>query len=855
MRFLAQTPIVGAALLVCALVFGHPAAAASDAELCPVADKRQNRSVSYRNNTVSAPATAQETAALMAALQSGAGKSRTIAIKRLALAGDLPAFRALLANADVDGVYIYATYYLNRDGTVCIDPELERALVDRLFEPQLGHRLMALLGKNTYRDKRTLHALRQVPFDGTDARKANQYLAFARAMTATHLPNVEAEVLAHARSLLPLETPIEKSTLAGLHQHYVKFFTDRGYARAVAYFRELLAQADREEPVQSFQIKYGMLRTVVQRGLAALEGAGGSEAIAGELEAIASKPLDPFAMSEIQNITRLAPSLTDPNARNAVVSALARLLNTAQPARYEYPLRRTAYRTLAALDSAESKALLVAELGRYTSDAPPPVRAAAMPLLFEALNNVTDLDIAPLAALVDDQWAPPSRRRVWQLAGEHPSDAGVDFLLAELRLALSATAETEKVLGVKASAALLKLLTALPTSEYQRRARDGIDALVDEGMLPDRDYLYASAKLNKALGNESPRYVAFREEQARQKAAQRQAAEAQGRREMQAAFAEELARHRSTEGIAGNIALLATNGGETRRGVQWLIIVGEAALPQLHHALAAPTTTDRQRFQAMKVLGEIGSARSIAPLIQAAKTRSDGGLYRPALFALALLAPTEEAIAFAYAQLADGVGERRRIAGLVYLAQVRHEPATVLVSRFTQDTLPLRTRAAGWYLGARLGVPDVAASVAAALQQTTDRSELEALLHSLAEAATSPEEFARIANSVGFTERSSSYRQSLAYCAFRTAPGKKKTELAYQVLGDGRTWHRREAIRYLLATDPRGTVDKMTGGIGQWLPLHMLLPQSANLRLLFSESRRMGYEMRLTDKGYVLIRV
>lgn len=143
-----------------------------------------------------------------------------------------------------------------------------------------------------------------------------------------------------------------------------------------------------------------------------------------------------------------------------------------------------------------------------------------------------------------------------------------------------------------------------------------------------------------------------------------------------------------------------------------------------------------------------------------------------------------------------------------------------------------------------------------ALQQATQRTELEALLQSLAEAAESPEEFTSVAESVAFSERSHSYRQSLAYCAFRTAPSERKVELAHQVMANGGgRWHRREAIRYLIVTDPQGTVDRMTGGLGQFLPLHMLMPQSSGVQLLFSEGRRMGYRLQQTDKGYVLTEV
>jgi hypothetical protein len=324
---------------------------------------------------------------------------------------------------------------------------------------------------------------------------------------------------------------------------------------------------------------------------------------------------------------------------------------------------------------------------------------------------------------------------------------------------------------------------------------------------------------------------------------------------MQAEFAEALARNSSPEGIAANVAMLAAHGSHASRAMEWLIMVGEAALPQLHDALASADTEDRHRFKIVNVIGEIGNVSSTAPLIEAAETWADGGFYRPVLFALALIPPTAESVAFAYAQSAVGITERRQVAGLVYLAQIRHAPAADLVAQFTDDALSPRLRSVGLYLGARLGVQGTAAAIEAVLQQTTERSELETLLMDLAEAAASLEEFTRVASAAGFTERSFSYRQQLAYCAFRTAADDRKVELAYEVLGDSGQWQRREAIRYLIATDPQGTVDRLTGGIGQFLPLNKLLPLSSAIQLLFSESRRMGYRLEQTDQGYVLTRI
>ena len=838
-----------ALLAIWVIVYTHPAMAeVNNGEgLCPVASERLNRSVRYRNQSLKAPETTGQITALMTTLQGGESEPRTMAIIRLAMAGDLGTFRLLLEQADGNGLFIYAGRYLNRDDTVCIDPELERAILEGMRDPNLGRSLVGLLGRNTYRDIRTLRALHEMQLEISPA-KTDKFMAFGRAITSTHLSGVEAEVLVHARSFMPFDAPLKKRVFPGLHQLYAEFFSERGYAPAVAYFDELLTQADRDEPVQSFQINYGMLRTVVQRGLAAIGGTDAYALLIGELEEIAVKPLDPFAASELQNLAKLMLFPTQPKELSAIVAALEGILTTPQPVRYDYPMHRTVYQFLSALNDAESTALLITELKRYVGVEPPPNRDSVVARLFETLTTVQKLDIESLLALVDEETSVAHRRGIWQIATTHPGEISVDFFIAELRR--SASAENEQFLGTGATKALLNILVAFESPEHKNRARDGIDDLFNERLLDESEYVHAVTRLNKALGNESSLYVAFRKQQETERQAQRKVAEQEGWREMRAEFAVEFARESSAEGITANIASLAS--GQGGRATEWLIIVGDAALAQLHEALAAASTSDRQRFQIMSVLGEIGSPSSTAPLIESTETWADGGFYRPVLFALALIPPTKESIAFANAQLSAGAEERRQIAGLVYLAQIRHAPSVDLVERFTRSDLSPRLHSVGLYLGARIGVPGIAESVATGFLQATERSELETLLTALSEVAASAEEFERVAKSAGFTQRSFSYRRELAYCAFRTAADDLKVELAYEVLGDGGRWQRREAIRYLIETDPQGTVDRMTGGIGQLLPLNKLLRLSPVTQLLFSESRRMGFQLEQTDEGYVL---
>ena len=242
----------------------------------------------------------------------GEGEPRTIAIMRLAMAGNLDTFRLLLGNADPDGLFIFASRYLNRDGTVCVDPELERAIVEGLRDPDLGRSLVGLLGWNTYRDMRTLQALREVPFEPIPSR-ADKYTAFGRAITSTHLLGVEADVLAHARNFMPLDTPLKKRVLTSLHQHYVDFFTRRRYAPSrlgisVSCFNKPI-ETNRSRASRSAT---ACLRTVIQRGLAAIGGADAHELLIGELNEVADNPLDPFAASELQNLSKLLLSATQP---------------------------------------------------------------------------------------------------------------------------------------------------------------------------------------------------------------------------------------------------------------------------------------------------------------------------------------------------------------------------------------------------------------------------------------------------------------------------------------------------------------------------------------------------------------
>ena len=80
-----------------------------------------------------------------------------------------------------------------------------------------------------------------------------------------------------------------------------------------------------------------------------------------------------------------------------------------------------------------------------------------------------------------------------------------------------------------------------------------------------------------------------------------------------------------------------------------------------------------------------------------------------------------------------------------------------------------------------------------------------------------------------------------------------KAEFAYEVLGDGGMWQRREAIRYLIENRPTRhsrSVDR--GALVSFFRSTSCCRFPPQHSFLFSESRRMGYRLEQTDKGYRL---
>ena len=126
------------------------------------------------------------------------------------------------------------------------------------------------------------------------------------------------------------------------------------------------------------------------------------------------------------------------------------------------------------------------------------------------------------------------------------------------------------------------------------------------------------------------------------------------------------------------------------------------------------------------------------------------------------------------------------------------------------------------------------------------------LLRVLGEAAPSVAALRETAMMFGWHARSPDLQQMIAYCAFRTSEPTDRVRFAYPLLAQPDPEFRRMAMRYLIEHDAEQLTARVTGGAGSVLPLHLMLPRSPAVLLLFSQSRRLGFALQHTGWEYVL---
>jgi HEAT repeat protein len=251
--------------------------------------------------------------------------------------------------------------------------------------------------------------------------------------------------------------------------------------------------------------------------------------------------------------------------------------------------------------------------------------------------------------------------------------------------------------------------------------------------------------------------------------------------------------------VADEIAALAHLHAAGRAASRRLVERGPSALPELHQALLAPTSTIEQRLQLATVLGEIGDPESVEPLIRLAEAYPRHlGIRQEVLAMLAELPPTPAAVAFVDRVLENtdesAVVQRKALA---YYGQQRDERGARWVDRFVQRP-EFDLRAAAVFLAARLGHPSAREWTEQLLAgEVVPPSSRYVVMLAYAEVA-SPEEL-ELRTPEYMKKSGWEYDSALRLSRFRAAGREERPVLAGEMMGSRSVYEQKIAARWILA--------------------------------------------------------
>ncbi|KPK50365.1 MAG: hypothetical protein AMS22_12270 [Thiotrichales bacterium SG8_50] len=842
--------------------------------LCPPATDRLGRTVHYGNlnKTISAPKTQDEIQEQFQLLADQDKDQRYAAIMALALAGNLELFDQLVQQRDRDGLFIYASNYVNADGSRCLDARLEQELLDHHREPWLQRTLQVFFPKNRYQRQALFEEFLSVPYDPN---QPAEYQRYARALTATNLTGVEPAILRKARGLLMHETPKQKNNLPVIHQEFIQYFSRRGYAPAVAYVGEVLKVEPRDEPVEHFRYQYIATRNLAYRALRQLPSAHTNAIYLEELGTLSQQPWDALFSSELHALLENAVTVNSDEAyQSALVQQLVQVMQTPSlpgqpgyldrrkdkrgaPAYHDYQVRKEIYARLGQLgstaaanalldewqrvresDSEQNRAVLVISLIGVFLEFPEPGNVDAARLIQQARQLPTDIRVSYLLAFMQRY--------------DHPGNVELFFsmldglFIPEREPVAIGNEQTEKV--------LIERLMQRDDRAIDAELRHRLDDYYALGHLAQTKYLRYAQPLNERLGDESPVYLALMAERQRQQQLRKREAEEQYRQELKQQAQALFERNASPEGIRNNIQALSEFGSEARQAGYWLVRVGADVLPYAHEALGDPASNAKLKMQLTTVLGEIGDVRSTSPIITSARAAPRNSyVYQNAFLALGQIPQTPEARVFADSVLSADYPAFAQRSALAYYAQHRDDSAAHWAREFSALEVSEELRYAGLYLAARLGLPGTVAPIKHELLSDPDRSRRRVLLRSLAEVAEVAT-YDEIASQTGVLQQlRQDYERLRLVCQFRYGTTEDKARLAEPLLRNSDPVYGREVIRFLVS-QRRADILSDYLGLNRFsgLPPEMVIRMSPMSAMIISEARRQGYRVEATDNGLVL---
>jgi len=293
--------------------------------------------------------------------------------------------------------------------------------------------------------------------------------------------------------------------------------------------------------------------------------------------------------------------------------------------------------------------------------------------------------------------------------------------------------------------------------------------------------------------------------------------------------------------VAQDIEALAQFHGPGKKAAARLAERGATILPELHAAMLDPDADPRKRMQLAVVVGQIGDASSVGPLVALARAAADqGGVRQAALDMLCELPVAPDAVELADELLGDAAESWRvRRKALVYLGRQRVEAARHWVEVYRADP-EIELRAAALYVAARLGDGEALGPLVELLALPAPPALRYALMLGIAE-LNDADGFRRA--TPDWIRGSWEYRSALRWAEFRTAGEARRAELVRTMIASEALFERQEAARWLLeARGPQALAELAAEGI----PPHVRAVARHRLR-------RAGFRVLTAEDGGVTL--
>jgi HEAT repeat protein len=836
-----------------------------DSVLCPNGDHQ--KSINLNGHTISVPKILEEKE-LFKRLRSGNEKESLTAAISLALGGNLKAFSFLLKERDLNLLSLYGAYYQNRNGSSCVDPLIEQKIIESFDDPELREYLLSFFGKNLYQSRKLFEKLFAVDIT---LREIRFFISMVRAFVSTNQPDIEKAVHEHAvRYTVDAELKYWHNFLP-IDKYYLDFFVQRNYKPAVSYMQDILDETH-------YSIVPEIYRTHVYNRHRALYY---------QLDKFPSSLVEGvFAkqLSKLKNITRdkiffnieleaagryaLKHALSY-EGRNNIVQYLSGILETehvSDPSASErdlafidYKMRSQAIEFLAQAATRDAGMILIRELNRQVGLTG--VKSAAS-LVSQILTNLSalpasvEIDVPEFMKAVKKMDERSQLLIVTHILGKHPHPEGHAFLLSQLKYIASSGEDFRMKHGMDSAYAykmVFDVLITFDAAEYLFLSRKQIDRLFEEGSLDEELYISSSKRLNALIGNESALYTALREkreaDEIERKRERTRTEEARYRQH----FEDQIKENMSLEGIKKNIKNLSLHGSRSKNAAMWLVMTGPDILPYAHEVIRRSDTDMKVKRKLISILGAIGNARSIQPILDAVRSEPENA-YKDVFLALSEMPMTKESFDFAISQLTEKSSVIAQRSALVYFAAHRDRRALNWAKKYSLTDAGNELHLAALFLLARLGESDARDLILESLKREQKRSDLETLLRSLAE-VTTPEEFISHTGNMNLDEKTKWYQTAMWIAEFRHVEDERKAVFAGRLLTSDYLWDIREAARYLIEEEETEILKRhLLPDPRVKHPLVMEAMQHRAGRTIYLEARTMGYQIEETPEGIRLVK-